>query len=331
MRGKKDNMKRALLCGACLLLVLGCEVTDDGVGNTVYKDRMREFVQAISGYARGVDPDFIIIPQTGLELVTADADNAGPPHAAYLAAIDGVGQEDLFFGYDNDDQPTSTADTNYLTDFLDIAEANGVQALVTDYCSTLTYMNNSYSQNNAKGYISFAADHRELDDIPDFPIPIYGENGTSINTLADAQNFLYLIDPTVKYNSKGEFIDAVAATNYDVVLIDLFYDELTELTPADITQLKTKHNNGSRLVIAYMSIGEAENYRYYWDAAWVTSPPSWLKGENPDWPGNYKVEYWDPAWQAVIFGNDESYLHKIMAAGFDGVYLDIIDAFEYFE
>jgi len=47
--------------------------------------------------------------------------------------------------------------------------------------------------------------------------------------------------------------------------------------------------------------------------------------ENPDWPGNYK--YWNPDWQTVIYGN----LGKILAAGFDGVYLDLIDAFEIFE
>jgi len=33
----------------------------------------------------------------------------------------------------------------------------------------------------------------------------------------------------------------------------------------------------------------------------------------------------------IIYGNNNSYLKKILDAGFDGVYLDIIDAFEYFE
>ncbi len=49
--------------------------------------------------------------------------------------------------------------------------------------------------------------------------------------------------------------------------------------------------------------------------------------ENPNWPGNYKVRYWDPEWQAIIF----EYEDKILNAGFDGVYLNIIDAFEYWE
>ena len=30
-------------------------------------------------------------------------------------------------------------------------------------------------------------------------------------------------------------------------------------------------------------------------------------------------------------GSPDAYLDRILAAGFDGVYLDIIDAFEYFE
>ena len=80
-----------------------------------------------------------------------------------------------------------------------------------------------------------------------------------------------------------------------------------------------------------MSIGEAEDYRYYWQADWSTNPPSWIEEENPDWEGNYIVKYWEQEWQDIIYGNDNSYLKKIVDAGFDGVYLDIIDAFEYFE
>jgi len=80
-----------------------------------------------------------------------------------------------------------------------------------------------------------------------------------------------------------------------------------------------------------MSIGEAEDYRYYWDSTWRTGNPIWLDKENSDWSGNYKVRYWEYGWQNIIFGNDDSYLKKILDAAFDGVYLDIIDGFEYFE
>jgi cysteinyl-tRNA synthetase len=80
-----------------------------------------------------------------------------------------------------------------------------------------------------------------------------------------------------------------------------------------------------------MSIGEAEDYRYYWQTEWEKDPPSWLAEENPEWSGNYKVQYWNKDWQNIIYGKGNSYLNKILDVGFDGVYLDIIDAFQYFE
>ena len=80
-----------------------------------------------------------------------------------------------------------------------------------------------------------------------------------------------------------------------------------------------------------MSIGEAEDYRFYWEEAWSDTPPSWMEGENPDWEGNYKIHYWEDDWKDIIFGSSNSYLDRIIAAGFDGVYLDIIDGYEYFE
>jgi cysteinyl-tRNA synthetase len=113
--------------------------------------------------------------------------------------------------------------------------------------------------------------------------------------------------------------------------MDLFFTDGTAYTTSEIEQLKNKANGGKRLVISYMSIGEAENYRYYWQSGWNANKPAWLDAENPDWAGNFKVKYWNTDWQNIIYGNENSYLKKILNAGFDGVYLDIIDAFEYYE
>ena len=44
-----------------------------------------------------------------------------------------------------------------------------------------------------------------------------------------------------------------------------------------------------------------------------------------------KENFLIPQWQNIIYGNESSYLTKIIEAGFDGVYRDIIDAFEYYE
>ncbi len=306
-------------------------------GNTEYKQKMRAFVQNISAYARGIKPGFIVIPQNGHELVTEDGAPTGAPATAYLNAIDGVGREDLFYGFDNDNEPTPTAIRDKIIQYMEIAKSNNIQPLVTDYCWTKANVDDAYIKNTAKGYASFAADSRELDRIPVYPVPTApsGVNTNNIATLAGAKNFLYLLNSNEMYTTKAEFLTALRATNYDVFIIDLFFDDndlgQVAYTKVEIDSLKTKPGGGSRLVIAYMSIGEAEDYRYYWNSAWVNSPPSWLEGENPDWPGNYKVQYWNPVLQAIFYGNDSSYLKKILDAGFDGVYLDIIDAFEYFE
>ncbi|NOZ03482.1 MAG: hypothetical protein GXO92_02615 [FCB group bacterium] len=306
----------------------GCvESTNDL--NLDYRQSMRIFIQNISYYAKAGNPDFIIIPQNGQELLTENGDTTAPLVSFYVYAIDGQGREDLFYGYDGDNTPTPLSEREDMLKLLDLAENNGVEVLAIDYCSTPSKMDDSYSQNANRGYISFAADHRELDNIPDYPSAPYMENNLDVANLSEARNFLYLINP-VAYNSKTSFLEAIQATNYDLIIIDLFYDE-DMLTPEDVLSLKTKKNGGKRLVIAYMSIGEAEDYRYYWQADWSTAPPSWLGEENPDWPGNYKVHYWNSQWQALIYGDSTAYLDRIIAAGFDGVYLDIVDAFEYFE
>ena len=316
----------SILLLSALIFFPGCGCDSD---SRDYRQDMRNFVQNIAEYARETDPGFIVIPQNGIELVTTDGEESGNPDAEYLSAIDGVGQEDLLYGYDNDDVATPAEDSTYLMGFLDVAEANGVQVLVTDYCWTKEYVDKSYTDNNTKGYISFVANHRELDAIPAYPSPISGNNTNNITSLADAKNFLYIINPSA-YASKANFIAAIDATNYDVFIIDLFYNDI-QLTAGDITALKTKPLGQTRLVICYMSIGEAEDYRYYWKSSWESFPPSWLDEENPDWEGNYKVRYWMGDWQAIIFGSSNAYLDRIIAAGFDGVYLDIIEAFEYYE
>lgn len=318
------------------ILISGCINNESSEDESELKSKsgdfrtdMKEFVQSISHYAKSQNQDFIIIPQNGHELLTDNGGPTGIPAADYISAIDGIGREDLFYGYENDNVPTPEADRNDMLSFMDIAKSNGIQVLVTDYCSTQELIDDSYSQNNAKGYISFAADHRDLDNIPSYPPNPYNVNSNNVSSLKNAQNFLYLLDPT-DFENKSEFLDAIRKTDHDVIIIDLFFNEFA-LSASDIQSLKMKSNGGKRLVIAYMSIGEAEDYRYYWRSEWNNDKPSWLMKENPDWPGNYKVQYWDNEWQNIITGNNDSYVQKIINAEFDGVYLDIIDAYEYFE
>lgn len=320
----------------CLLIPLvamltGCKKDDKSEDTTTdYKQKMRDFVQSISQYAKGVNANFVIVPQNGHELISNTGDKTGTADLNYVNAIDALGQEDLFYGFSGDDNATSSTNTSYLTTFLDMAKEKGKVILVTDYCSTHTNMDDSYSKNNAKGYISYAAESRELDIISTYPQTPYNANSNVITSVSQVKNFLYLINPDVKFSTKQQFIDAIKATDFDLLITDLFFNS-EPFTTSETTELKKKHNGGKRLIISYMSIGEAEDYRYYWIPSWKIAPPAWLAEENPEWKGNYKVRYWDKDWQSIIFGSSTSYLNMILNAGFDGTYLDIIEAFEYFE
>lgn len=294
---------------------------------------MRDFIQNISQYGKSINPNFLVIPQNAHDIIMDGYDPNETPNQDYLQAIDGLGREDLFYGYESDNKRTVQSVTREIISFLDIYEKKGVEVLVTDYASTKSKMSTSYKQNTKKGYISFAADRRELDNIPIFPAAPFNENDSDITTIADAKNFLYVLDPSNKdyFVNETNFLSSIGQTNYDLLIIDAFLDQNLILTSSQVAALKRKRNGSKRLVIAYMSIGEAEIYRYYWRHEWLSKPPVWLKGENPDWPGNYLVEYWHPEWQSIICGNDQSYLRKILDSGFDGIYLDIVDAYERFE
>ena len=138
-------------------------------------------------------------------------------------------------------------------------------------------------------------------------------------------------------------LDGVRSTRFDLVVVDYsrWGDADSEWTAAQVERARSGGPCADRFVLAYMSIGEAEDYRWYWDPAWVDGAgdplpgvaPPWLGPTNPDWAGNYKVRYWQRAWQRIVFGvtsgESKSYLDRIIDAGFDGVYLDIVDAFEY--
>jgi cysteinyl-tRNA synthetase len=127
--------------------------------------------------------------------------------------------------------------------------------------------------------------------------------------------------------------DTLAAAPYDMLVIDYSRDgkAALALTPEQVAKIRIKPEGGRRIVLAYLSIGEAETYRYYWKWYWGwffgVFSPRWLGSENPEWPGNYDVRYWHEDWQKIIFGSDAGYLERIVRAGFDGVYLDRVDEY----
>jgi len=136
----------------------------------------------------------------------------------------------------------------------------------------------------------------------------------------------YYQEPVFKPGNKllfvlqGAGLDDLYKADFNVAVIDCDDSGLTE---KEICKLK----NQGKSIISYLSIGEAENYRSYWTVDWRPGNPVFIDAENPNWPGNFKVKFWDEQWQEIIF----SKLDEIVGLGYDGVYLDLVDAYKYFE
>ncbi|MCB9014152.1 MAG: endo alpha-1,4 polygalactosaminidase, partial [Bacteroidales bacterium] len=278
--------------------------------------KMQDFIIDISRYARGFNNDFIIIPQNGIELAFNNTDPAEGPKEDYLNAIDGIGVEELF--YDGGYAP----DGERLSMLQELKDSKKI--LVADYVKNNADISDALSLNLEEGFICFPRSSQNYDYL-ELPEILSGENTGNISRLADAQNYLYLIS-TDKFSSKQDMLNAISSSNYDLVLIDLFFNEQA-LSAEDVNSLKTKANGGSRLVIAYMNIGSAEKFRYYWGKNWGLHHPLWIKRKYEGYDDEFWVKFWKPEWQDIIYGNDNSYCKKIIDAGFDGAYLDNVEAY----
>lgn len=118
-------------------------------------------------------------------------------------------------------------------------------------------------------------------------------------------------------------VEQAAASPFDLLIMDVSRNGhwSGRYTEAELAHLR---RNG-RLLAVYLSVGEAEDYRGYWKKSWRPGRPAWLGPTNPEWGGNYKVRYWDPAWQRILF----DYADQVVALGYDAVFLDVVDAHEY--
>ena len=183
-------------------------------------------------------------------------------------------------------------------------------------------------------------------------------------------------------DGRKTWIEALKNSDYDVIYIDSFYnhrafpEDQTPLTKEEVEYLKTKPDGTRRQVIAYLSVGSAEQNRWYCQDDWTwidpdnpnstrsmkagtatrsgsgytytpyippegESPaPTWLAtGYGGSYPEEAVVQWWHPEWRDIIVNGGGKYAHKttgdntssidrIVAQGFDGVYLDNVGVYD---
>ncbi|MCE1247479.1 MAG: endo alpha-1,4 polygalactosaminidase [Firmicutes bacterium] len=152
-----------------------------------------------------------------------------------------------------------------------------------------------------------------------------------------------------------ESMGALASSDYDMLVIeptrtDWSSENMNFDTAKLVSELQsTPASDGihRKLVIAYVDIGQAEDYRWYWTWSKNWTPgqpfpddwPSFIISPDPDgWAGDFPVAYWDPNWKDIAvygknqssspYGNYTSIIDEAIRDGFDGIYMDWVAGYE---
>ncbi|UCC62587.1 MAG: endo alpha-1,4 polygalactosaminidase [Anaerolineae bacterium] len=150
-------------------------------------------------------------------------------------------------------------------------------------------------------------------------------------------------------------VDALVASHYDMLVLeptrtDWSSDDRYFDTRDMVRRLKNSRASDGvhrKLIIAYIDIGEAEDWRWYWtwskDWNCAGDPPAdwpdYILACDPDgWSGNYPVAYWDEDWKDIVITGDHqgpdpgrdysSVIDETIIDGFDGIYLDWVEGFD---
>lgn len=312
---------------------LAPEITDP-------REEMRRFVRSISVTARRLRRGFVVVTQGGLELLekrdSFDATRAVPA-STYGRALDGVIVKSMFHRPPDPSRKTAEYRTDKkqtaeLTRLADLGKKRGLQIMVTDFAPTAQIAADSYRMIAERGYVPFTVSGAgyTFNTIPAYPNRPFNENPNTIQGIRQVRNFLYLLDSS-SYDRQEDFVMALNGTNFDALIVDVFHRGRVPFTKRNVNGMKFKKLGSRRLVLALMDIGRADSFRYYWKEGWREGSPQFVVSPVAGNPDKFIVRYWDKAWQKIIAGDVNSYLYGIFKQGFDGVVLDGVETYRFFE
>lgn len=120
---------------------------------------MRDYVIAISRWAKSYRSDFSIIAMNGLELTeflekTLFATRGvAEPARNYLRALDGILVEAPFYGFEKYGEATNAEETKYILGYLERLNLEGLQYLAVDYTENRSDMDKARAQ--LRGWMRF--------------------------------------------------------------------------------------------------------------------------------------------------------------------------------
>jgi cysteinyl-tRNA synthetase len=159
-----------------------------------------------------------------------------------------------------------------------------------------------------------------------------GPAAAEANPLRQVRTWMYLLQRL----EVESVVAALAASNYDMLVIEPGLDFKDGAYPTEtlVKRLSVKPSGQARILLAYVDIGQAEDFRAYWGRDWRAPKPGrkghpeFLVAPDPDgWSGDYGVAFWHPDWKNIWLGPG-GLIARLAKLGFDGVYMDWVAAYE---
>lgn len=298
------------------------------------REELRTTIERAARYARQQSPRFIVTVMDGAALVSKPQildETVLAPARAFQRSIDGLFQQGLFVGVPTFNEPREKEAQEQLVRELDFARAANLPIFSIDYTNKPDLVTKALQEAAKEKVVSFVSNQPRgrQNELPRIPRRPPYENGNSVLTLEEVKNFVVIRDSS-GFGHEDNYAFKMKDTNYDLVVTSVFHGR-APLSKRAVETLKYKKLGARRLVFALMDIGSAAAYHYYWKDDWREGFPEFITVPYPTDPDRYFVQYWDPVWQQVMFGNTGSYLYGIIQQGFDGVIIEGGDAYLYFE
>lgn len=180
-----------------------------------------------------------------------------------------------------------------------------VNAIVSESFDTITFNQQSYKYD----IISNCITNEDYDVLPS-ELP-YRLNTVSIDTLEKVNNFM-IIKNYSNFNTKARFLLTAKNLQYDMLIIEPYYNRGHYFTASDIEFMKYKKGNklNRRLVYAYLDMTYLHTQSKFYNEAFMEDG---------------KVKYWCDEWKDILFACDEgSIANHFIKSGYDGVFVDNI-------
>jgi cysteinyl-tRNA synthetase, unknown class len=113
-------------------------------------------------------------------------------------------------------------------------------------------------------------------------------------------------------------LEKIGHANIDLGIISRLAAHGRPYTNTEIT-----HAKRNKWLLAYVDVGEAQKYEWYFEEIFRNDPPAWVLERNRRHPGNYRVLLDAPEWNAIILET----INRVIDQGFDGAELDVLDVY----